>query len=87
MKKLLLVIGIILLAVGVISLLLAAWHWYSYYHVMDGSAALFARLQRRAIPCCVGCSRNGLRREGPQGSVWASSTMMERSSRSKIPEK
>ena len=38
MKKLLLVIGIILLAVGVISLLLAAWHWYSYYHVMDGSA-------------------------------------------------
>ena len=53
MKKLLLVIGIILLAVGVISLLLAVWHWYSYYHVMDGSAALFARLQRRAITFAI----------------------------------
>lgn len=49
MKKWLLVIGIILLVACVASLLLAALQLFGYYRVMDGSAALYARLHRRAI--------------------------------------
>ena len=49
MKKLLLALGIILIAACVISLLFAALQLFGYYHVMDGSAALYHRLQQRAI--------------------------------------
>ena len=49
MKKLLLAVGIILIAACVISLLFAALQLFGYYHVMDGSAALYHRLQQRAI--------------------------------------
>ena len=49
MKKLLLAVGIILIVACVISLLFAALQLFGYYHVMDGSAALFARLHQRAI--------------------------------------
>ena len=49
MKKLLLIAGIILLVACMVSLLFAALQMFGYYHVMDGSAALYARLHQRAI--------------------------------------
>ena len=49
MKKWLLVIGIILIVASVVSLLFAALQLFGYYHVLDGSAALYARLHQRAI--------------------------------------
>lgn len=49
MKKWLLVIGIILIVATVVSLLFAALQLFGYYHVLDGSAALYARLHQRAI--------------------------------------
>lgn len=49
MKKWLLVVGIILIFACVASLLAAALQLFGYYHVLDGSAALYARLQQRAI--------------------------------------
>lgn len=49
MKKLLSVIGIIAIIAAVLALLFAALNWYSFYNVMDGSAALYDRLQRRMV--------------------------------------
>ena len=49
MKKRLLIVGIILIVASVVSLLFAALQLFGYYHVLDGSAALYARLHRRAI--------------------------------------
>ncbi|MBR0081973.1 MAG: hypothetical protein IJP98_04450 [Clostridia bacterium] len=49
MKKLLLILGILFLVAAALSLLFAALQLFGYYHVLDGSAALYARLFRRAI--------------------------------------
>lgn len=49
MKKVLLIVGIVLIVAGVLALLFAALNVYMYHNVMDGSAALFARLHQRAI--------------------------------------
>ena len=49
MKKLMLIIGIILLAAAVLSLLLAALNWFGYSRTLDGSAELYAGMHRRMI--------------------------------------
>ena len=49
MKKFVLILGIILIAVCVLSLLYAALCLFGYYRVLDGSHELYARLQRRAV--------------------------------------
>lgn len=49
MKKLLLIIGIVIIIVGVIALLFSALQRYGYYHLLDGDADLYARLHRRMI--------------------------------------
>ena len=49
MKKLLLIVGIVLLAACIFSLLFAALNRFGYYRTLDGSAALYARLHRRMI--------------------------------------
>ena len=49
MKKLLLILGVILLAACVLSLLFAAWNRFAYFHVLDGSGELYLRLHRRMI--------------------------------------
>ena len=49
MRKLLLIIGVVSMAACVLSLLFAAFNWFSYYHVLDGSANLYARLHQRMI--------------------------------------
>ena len=49
MKKLLLIIGIVILVVCVLFLLFAALNLFGYYHVLDGSPALYDRLHRRMI--------------------------------------
>ena len=49
MKKWLLAVGIVLIAASVVCLLFAALQLFGYFHVLDGSAALYARLQQRAI--------------------------------------
>ena len=48
MKKLL-IVGIVCLALGVLSLLIAVFSRFSYYHVMDGSSGLYTALHRRMI--------------------------------------
>lgn len=47
MKKWLLIAGIALLAACVLSLIFAAVNRFGYYHVMDGSTELYARLRSR----------------------------------------
>ena len=47
MKKLLLIVGIIVLAACVLALAAAVWNWFAYHHVLDGSAALYGRLRQR----------------------------------------
>ena len=49
MKKWLLIVGIVLIVASVVSLLFAALQMFGYYRVLDGSAALYARLHQRAI--------------------------------------
>jgi len=49
MKKLLLIIGVATIIVGVIALLFSALQGYGYYHLLDGDADLYIRLQRRMI--------------------------------------
>ena len=49
MKTALLIVGIIVLAVGVLSLLFAAFSRYLYYHTLDGSSELYTRLHQRMI--------------------------------------
>ena len=49
MKKLLLILGVVCIIAGVLSLLLAVLNWYGYYHVLDGSAELYSRLNMRKI--------------------------------------
>ena len=49
MKKLLTVIGIVLIAACVLSLLFALLNLFGYHRVLDGSAELYSRLHRRMI--------------------------------------
>ena len=49
MKKVLLIVGIIVIIACVLALLLGALSLFGYYHVLDGSQALYAKLHRRAI--------------------------------------
>jgi len=49
MKKLLLIVGVICLIACVLSLLFAAFSWFGYYHVLDGSAELYISLHQRMI--------------------------------------
>ena len=47
MGKPLYIIGIVCAAVGVLSLLLAAFYRYGYYRLLDGSPEQYRRLRRR----------------------------------------
>ena len=49
MKKLLLIIGIVIIIAGVIALLFSALQQYGYYHLLDGDADMYIRLHRRMI--------------------------------------
>ena len=49
MRKALLIIGIIVLALGAIALLLALFFKWAYGGVLDGSQALYDRLHQRMI--------------------------------------
>ena len=49
MKKMLLIVGIILIIACVLSLLYAALNLFGYYHVLDGSGELYSRLHQRMI--------------------------------------
>lgn len=49
MKKLLLIMGIVILIAGVIALLFSALQGYGYYHLLDGDADLYIRLHRRML--------------------------------------
>lgn len=49
MKNLLLINGIIFAVVCVVSLLFAWLSRYGYYHVLDGSSGLYAKLHQRAV--------------------------------------
>ncbi len=49
MKKLLLVIGIILIIAGILSLSLAALNMSAHRHALDGSAEFYARLHHRTV--------------------------------------
>ncbi|MBO7703851.1 MAG: hypothetical protein J6S26_05335 [Solobacterium sp.] len=49
MKKLLLIAGIVLLTAGVLFLLFGLFSRFGYYHVLDGSNALYSRLHRRMV--------------------------------------
>lgn len=47
MKKLLLIIGIALIAAGVLALLFAWLNRFGYYNLLDGSSEQYAALRRR----------------------------------------
>ena len=49
MKKTLLIAGVVLLAVGALALAFAALNLFGYYHVPDGSPALYDSLRRRSV--------------------------------------
>ena len=49
MKKMLLIVGIILIIACLLSLLYAALNLFGYYHVLDGSGELYSRLHQRMI--------------------------------------
>lgn len=49
MKNHLLIIGIVVIAVGVIALLFSALQRYGYYHLLDGDSDLYIGLHRRMI--------------------------------------
>ena len=53
MKKTLLILGIVIIVACVISLLIAAWNLFAFYHVLDGSPALYDRLHQRSILCFI----------------------------------
>jgi len=55
MKKVLLIIGIIAIAACVLSLLFALLNLYGYYHALDGSGAMYERMQHRTILFSVIC--------------------------------
>ena len=47
--KTLLIVGIVCLVLGGLSLLIALFSRFAYYHVMDGSSELYTALHRRMI--------------------------------------
>ena len=49
MKKLLLIIGVVIVIAGVIALLFSALQRYGYYHLLDGDADMYIRLHWRMI--------------------------------------
>lgn len=49
MKKLLLIIGVVIILAGVIALIFSALQRYGYYHLLDGVADLYLRLHWRMI--------------------------------------
>ena len=49
MKDYLLILGIAVIAVGVIALLFSALQCYGYYHLLDGDSELYIGLHRRMI--------------------------------------
>ena len=48
MRTFLLIVGIILIAAAVLSLLFAALNMFGYRHTLDGSAELYAKMRTRA---------------------------------------
>ncbi len=53
MKKALLIVGIVVIIACVMSLLIAAWNLFAFYHVLDGSPALYDRLHQRSLLCII----------------------------------
>ena len=49
MRILFLIVGIVLIAACVLSLLYAALNLFGYYKVLDGSHELYRRLHKRAV--------------------------------------
>jgi len=49
MKKLLLIVGIILITAGVLFLLFGVLNWHGYYHLLDGSPEHYISMHRRMI--------------------------------------
>lgn len=49
MKKLLLIIGVVIIIAGVIALLFSALQRFVYYHLLDGEAVMYIRLHWRMI--------------------------------------
>lgn len=49
MKKLLLILGIVIIIAGVIALLFSALQRYGYYNILDGDADLYIGLHRRML--------------------------------------
>ena len=49
MKKMLWIVGIVMIATAVVSLLLAVLNLIGYYNLLDGSSALYDRLRARMI--------------------------------------
>ena len=49
MKKVLLIIGMIVITHAVLSLLFSALQGYGYYHLLDGDADMYIGMHRRMI--------------------------------------
>ena len=49
MKKALLIFGIVIIVACVVALIMALFFRFSYYHVLDGTQALYDRLHRRMV--------------------------------------
>ena len=49
MKKLLLILGIVIIIAGVIALLFSALQRHGYYHLLDGDADMYIGLRRKMI--------------------------------------
>jgi len=49
MKKALLILGIVIIVACVVALIMALFFRFSYYHVLDGTQALYDRLHRRMV--------------------------------------
>lgn len=53
MKKLLLIIGVVIIIAGVIALLFSALQLYGYYHLLDGEADMYVAMRWRMIIALV----------------------------------
>lgn len=49
MKKLLLILGVVIIIAGVIALLFSALQRFGYYHLLDGDAGMYIGLHWRMI--------------------------------------
>lgn len=49
MKKLLLILGIVIILAGVTALLFSALNLFGYYHLLDGEADMYVAMHRRMI--------------------------------------